>query len=224
MFSSGLLFLLLIQQAKSQAVVPTQPQSAAASIPSINTTQNDDPKSERDLKLLNVRRIYVESFGEDAISKQIQAMVVSSLLQSKRFTVTEVKEKADAVLKGTALEKTSQELHAFGEATSVAGAAGGHSGSISGNWNSSGGSLSGSSAGGFASRAASIEDSSANTETINDARVTVRLVDAEGDVIWATTQESKGGKYKGAAADAADMVVKQLHHDIERLLVKSQVK
>ena len=51
-------------------------------------------------------------------------MVVNSLAASKRFIVTENKEKADAVLKGTATEKTSQEVHASGESTAVAGAAG----------------------------------------------------------------------------------------------------
>jgi hypothetical protein len=49
-----------------------------------------------------------------------------------------------------------------------------------------------------------------NTETINEARVAVRLVNSEGDVIWTSTQESKGAKCKGASADAADKCVKQL--------------
>jgi hypothetical protein len=60
-------------------------------------------------------------------------------------------------------------------------------------------------------------DSSVNTETINDARVAVRLVNPDGDVIWTSTQESKGGKYKGASADAADRCIKQLLKDVEKL-------
>ena len=44
----------------------------------------------------------------------------------------------------------------------------------------------------------------------------VRLVDADGDVIWSTTQESLGAKFKGASADVADKVVKQLLADIEK--------
>jgi len=60
-------------------------------------------------------------------------------------------------------------------------------------------------------------DSVAATETINDARVAVRLVASDGDVIWATTKESKGAKYKGASADVADMIVVQLLRDLQKL-------
>jgi hypothetical protein len=137
---------------------------------------------------------------------------VTALVGSKRFVVTENHDRADAVLKGVALEKSSQELHAFGESTAVSSAAGGHSSQVSG----SNGSVSGSSSGGFAAKGAGISDSSANTETIDRARVAIRLVNADGDVIWTTTQESKGAKYKGASADAADMCVKQLIRDITK--------
>jgi hypothetical protein len=95
------------------------------------------------------------------------------------------------ILKGAALEKTSQEAHALGSSV-VAGAAEGHSASVAGS-----------------------ADSQASIESTNDARVSVRLVSLEGDVIWSTTQESKGAKYKGATADVADKVVKQLLWDME---------
>jgi hypothetical protein len=45
----------------------------------------------------------------------------------------------------------------------------------------------------------------------------VRLVSSDGDVLWSTTQESKGAKYKGASADVAEKVVKQLLWDLEKL-------
>jgi hypothetical protein len=45
----------------------------------------------------------------------------------------------------------------------------------------------------------------------------VRLVDREGDVLWATTQESKGAKYKGSSADVADKVVKELLRDVAKV-------
>ncbi len=163
--------------------------------------------------LVKVKRIYVESFGDDPISKELQSMIVSSLVATKRFKVTENREHADAFLKGVALEKSSQELHAYGESTSVGAAGGGGSSSISG----SGGTFSGSSSGGFVARHMGTSDSSVNTETINEARIAIRLVDPEGDVIWTSTQESKGAKYKGASADVADRCVKQLLHDVEKL-------
>lgn len=213
-------FVLTLQSA---AVAPEKP--ATPSAPASEAKANTDAKSEGTTQsepdiegqLLHVKRIFVESFGDDLVSKQVQAMVISSLTESKKFVVTENKEKADAVLKGSSLEKTSQELHSSSEATAAGGAAGGHSGSVNGSFVNGTGSISGSSSGGFVSRAASIEDSSTSTETINDARIAVRLVDKDGDVIWATTEESKGAKYKGASADVADKVVKDLLRALEKL-------
>jgi curli biogenesis system outer membrane secretion channel CsgG len=186
--------------------------------------QNDPPASTADeeiaAKFAKVKRVYVESFGEDQASRQAQAMVIDALTKSHRFIVTEKRETADAILKGVGLEKSSQELHASSEATSVSGAAGSHQGSISG----SGGSVSGSSSGGFIAHGAGIADSQASTETINDARMAVRLVSGDGDVLWSTTQESKGAKYKGASADVAEKVVKQLLWDVEKLQSQSKPK
>jgi hypothetical protein len=142
-------------------------------------------------KLLNAKRIYVENFGDDSTNKSLQAMVIDALRASKRFIITENKEKADLILKGAALEKTSQEAHALGSSV-IAGTAGGRSASVAGS-----------------------ADSQASVETMNDARVSVRLISLEGDVVWSTTQESKGAKYKGATADVADKVVKQLLWDME---------
>ena len=92
---------------------------------------------------------------------------------------------------GSALEKTSQELHSLGSATTVARAA--------------------------RSTSSTVSDSQASTETVNDAWASVRQVSKDGDVVWSTTQESKGAKYKGPTADMADKIVKQLMHDISRL-------
>jgi hypothetical protein len=172
-------------------------------------------------ELLRVKRIYVDSFGDDTISKEIQAMVVSSLVASKRFRVTENRERADAILKGATLEKTSQEVHAYGEGTAVGGASGGHSSSVNGSWVGGTGSVSGSSSGGFVARHMATDDSSVNTETVNDARLAVRLLNLDGDVIWTSTQESKGAKYKGSSADVADKCIKQLLKDVEKLESKA---
>jgi len=117
-------------------------------------------------------------------------MIVSALVASKQFKVTENRERADAILKGVALEKASQEMHAYGEGTSAGAASGGAHSEISG----SGGMVSGSSSGGFIARHMGTEDSSVNTETIHEARVAVRLVNPDGDVIWTSTQESKGSQ------------------------------
>ena len=161
-----------------------KPATAAQASTAANPGVDSDPSA-----LLKVRRVFVDSFGDDAISKEAQSMIVSALVATSQFKVTENRERADAILKGVAIEKTSQELHAYSEGTAVGGRNGG----------------------------AAIKDSSANTETVQEAKIAVRFVDPNGDVIWTSTQESRGAKYKGSSADAADKCVKQLVHDVERL-------
>ena len=168
--------LLLQANPSAQATKPSASQVATAPAEDAGA----DAKA-----LLKVKRIYVDSFGDDTISRELQSMIVSSLVATKRFTVTENRERADAILKGVALEKSSHELHAYGESTVVGQGA--------------------------------ISDSSAHTETLNESKVSIRLLSPDGDVIWTTTQESKGAKYKGASADAADKCVKQLLRDVEKL-------
>jgi len=113
-------------------------------------------------------------------------MVINALNESKKFTLTEKCDKADATLKGISTEQVHQESRSSSEGTSI--------------------------------KRAEISESSHSTETINEVRVAVRIVARDsGDVLWSTTQESKGAKYKGASADAADKVMKQLLRDLEKL-------
>jgi len=142
---------LLLQTSTSQPAAKS-PTSRVA--PTTTKDTDADPAA-----LLKVKRVYVDSFGDDAISRELQSMIVSSLTETKRFRVTE----------GT-----------------VAGRG-------------------------------AISDSSAHTETVNEAKLSVRLVNPDGDVIWTSTQESKGAKYKGASADVADKCVKKLLRDVEKL-------
>ena len=44
----------------------------------------------------------------------------------------------------------------------------------------------------------------------------MRLVSKDGDVLWSTTQESLGGKFRGASAEVADRITRQLIGDYER--------
>jgi len=141
-------------------------------------------------ELANVKRIYVEDFGDSEKAKQLHATMVNALQATKRFIITEDKEKADATLRGAALEQTSQESHHTGESTAV------------------------SSGGGDSHVSRAIDDSSSYTETLNEARLAVRLVAKNGDVLWVATEESRGAKYKGAMADVADKVAKKLIADL----------
>ena len=198
-------------------ILSQQPTSAPAAATAKNPSSAPTPAVAPEFKLLHLKRIYVDSFGDDPISKQIQSFLIADLEETNRFTVTENKEKADAILRGAGLEKTSQEFHSHSEGTAVAGAAGAHSGSLNGSWANGSGSISGSSSGGFAAHSAAINDSTASTETINDARMAVRLVDTDGDVIWAASEESNNSKYKSATADVAERLVHKLLKKIDQL-------
>jgi hypothetical protein len=157
------------------------PQATPAAAPAL------DPEIAN--KLLSLRRICVEISGDDKTSKQLEAMVINALNESKKFIITENCAKADAKLKGVATEQVHQEAHSASESVGV----------------------------GTQGATANMSDSSHATETIFDVHLAVRLVAQDGDVIWSTTQESNGAKYKGAGPDAADKVVKHLIWDIEAL-------
>jgi hypothetical protein len=213
-----ILGMMLMQTAPSGAAAQRPAQSTQQTAPAAQSSQTvaskpaEAPLPDKQKELLKIRRIFVENFGEGEAAQQLQAMLVTSLTESNKFTVTEDRTKADAILKGFAGEKTFQETHAYGSGTAVSTAAGGHSASVSG----SGGTFSGSSSGGFHSVAGAMNDSSVNTETIDSAKASVRLINQDGDVIWTSTQESKGAKFKGASADVADKIVKQLIRDIAK--------
>lgn len=222
----GLALVPQAQQAANEPVKTDAPAAAkaesAASIQENPTTGAKAVSAEANAsalnaKLLTVTRIYVDDFGADPVAKQIQAMVINSISESKRFIITENKDKSDAILKGTALEKTSTEYHGLNDKAVAASSHGASSSEVSGHVSNGTGSVSGSSHGFHVGSLVGADDSTASSETINDARVAVRLVAADGDVIWSTTQESRGAKYKGASADAADKVVKRLMLDLERL-------
>jgi curli biogenesis system outer membrane secretion channel CsgG len=176
------LALMLMAGVFLQATPATQATKSAVAHSAPTPGKEGDTDS---AMLLKVKRIYVESFGDDIISRELQSMIVSALVATKRFTVTENHERADAILKGVALEKTSQPLHAYGESTAAGRGA--------------------------------ISDSSAHTETVDDAKLSIRLISPDGDVLWTSTQESKGAKYKGSSADVADKCVKQLLRDVEKM-------
>jgi hypothetical protein len=204
---------ILVMQAtvpqQSGTTVNPQPQNPKTEIVSAKESSSKNTKS---TALSKIRRVFVESFGADLVSQQMQAMVIAGLTESTRFTVTEDKSKADAILKGVATEKTTDELHAYGSGTAVGTAHGGFNGTASGH----GGNYNSSISGGMSAAQSAISDSSVNTESIDHAHASVRLINNDGDVIWTTTQESKGAKFKGASADVAEKIVKQLARDAEK--------
>jgi predicted metalloprotease len=69
----------------------------------------------------------------------------------------------------------------------------------------------------FNSSSFGVGDSEATNrrEQKHEAMAAVRLVLRDGEVIWSTTQESSGAKYRGPASDVAEKVTQQLVGDVE---------
>jgi len=122
----------------------------------------------------------MEIFVDDPISKEMQAMVLDSLTFCKVSAATENRDKADAILKGSTLEKTSQEAHSYSDSTAVGTMHGSSSGSLYGTIP---GTISGSSSASVNGTNMADATSTSSVTTANDARASVRLVNSDGDVI-----------------------------------------
>ena len=59
-------------------------------------------------------------------------------------------------------------------------------------------------------------ESEHSAERRHEAVAAVRLVNKDGDVIWSTTQESLGARFRGASADVADKITAKLKEDFEK--------
>ena len=174
-------------------------------------------------QLLTVRRVYIDrlSGGETAI--QMRDMIAASLQSARVFVITENPDRADAVLRGSAedlvftdIHSSSDSIHAdahFGfnngdstyNSSSGFGGLGGHSSNTQRDQRSQNGGMS-----------VGDSESTHSVERKHEAVAAVRLVNKDGDVIWSTTQESLGGKFRGSSADVADKITKKLLEDYER--------
>jgi len=162
-----------------------------------------------DVTLAKVRRIYVDQLGGGKESDQMRDMVIAALQNSGLFVITENPERADAALKGSGDEKIYTEQHHTSDSIGI------HTGEASGtNAQTSRGTATSSHEG---LTAGITENESSNIqERRHEAQASVRLVTTEGDVIWSTTQESNGAKFRGAMADVADKIAKRLIEETQR--------
>lgn len=160
-------------------------------------------------RLPQIRRVYVDTLTGGAVAAQMRDMIIASIQKSKLFLVTESEAKADAFLRGAAEDLIYTENHSLDDSISF------RVNSASGR-----GSTSSSSARGretdSAGASVSQHESSRIQERKHEANATVRLVLKNGDVIWSTIQESSGGKFRGASADVAEKIARQLSLDYER--------
>jgi len=154
-------------------------------------------------QLLTIRRVYVDRLTGGETAAQMRELLVSSLDGAKIFVITENQERADAILRGGAEDLIFTETHASTEGINArANAGSGRSTRSSGGFNAGVG--------------IGEHESSRSEERKHESVAAVRLVNKEGDVIWSTTQESQGGKFRRASTDVADRITKKLVEDFER--------
>jgi hypothetical protein len=168
-------------------------------------------------QLLGIKRVFVDRLTGGETAAQMRDLVISALQGSRLFVLTENQERADAVLRGAAEDLIYTDAFSSSEGVNVRGGASAGSGSSSGSrYNGAGASISDRS-----SRSVNLgigEHESTNIrERRHEALATVRLVNKDGDVIWSTTQESNGAKFRGASADVADKITRQLVADYDKV-------
>ena len=156
-------------------------------------------------QLLTVRRVYVDRLTGGETAAQMRDILISALEGSKLFVLTENAERADTTLHGAAEDLVFTDVHSSND-------------SINAHANVGSGRSSSSSRGSGSSAGVTLgeNESDHSTERRHEAIAAVRLVNKDGDVIWATTQESLGAKFHGASADVADKITGKLKDDFER--------
>ena len=159
--------------------------------------------------LAHVKRIFVEPLTGGQASDQMRDMLIAAIQNSKLFLITDTQNRADAVLRGSSDDKVFTEEHSTSDSVGLHTTTG--SGNSSSN-NMGGGVSSHSTVG----AGVTDNESSHSQERRHEASASIRLVDSDGDVIWSTTQESAGGKFRGAMADVADKVARQLSDDARK--------
>ncbi len=153
-------------------------------------------------QLLDVKRIYVDRLTGGETAAQMRDMIMSSLEAAKLFVITENQERADAVLRGSAEDLVFTDTHSSSESLNARA--------------NFGSSRSTRERGMYAGVGVGESESMHSSERRHEAVAAVRLVNKEGDVIWSTTQESLGGRFRGASADVADKITAKLKEDFER--------
>lgn len=170
-------------------------------------------------QLLNVRRVYVDRLTGGETAAQIREILMSALQGSNLFILTENQERADTFLRGAAEDLIFTEAHGTSDNINIHTGLSTRSDSYDSALHSGngGGGTSTRDSRGFSMNAGGGEgESEHSTDRRHEAIAAVRLVTKDGDVIWATTQESLGGKFRGASADVADRIAARLKEDFER--------
>jgi len=152
-------------------------------------------------QLLTIRRVFVDRLTGGETAAQMRDILISSMQSTKLFIVTENQERADVFLRGAAEDLIFTETHSSSDSLNA------HLSTGSGR-TSTGRTTYGLSAG--------ENESQHSTDRRHEAVASVRLVNKDGDVIWSTTQESVGAKFRGASSDVAEKITTRLKEDFDR--------
>lgn len=158
-------------------------------------------------QLLAIKRVYVDRLTGGEPAAQIRDMIIASLQGAGLFVLTENPDRADAFLRGSAEDLIFTDTFSSSEGINARGALSARSPQS----RSPAGRRSA-----YLSAGVGEQESVRIAERKHEACAAVRLVNKDGDVIWSTTQESLGGKFRGASADVADKITRQLVADFDR--------
>jgi hypothetical protein len=160
------------------------------------TTAADRPLPQN---LHAVKRLCVEEFDGGENARQLRALLIAEFHRLGAFVLTENPDKADAYVRGFGEDLIYTEQHSREENTGARGAIGISTGGYTRN---------------RASATQSVGGNTAVRERLetrrHEASLSVRIVNADGDVLWTATAESRGGKFRSAGADVAEKLAKAL--------------
>jgi hypothetical protein len=181
---------------------------ATAAAQTTNEAPHHEAVSEQPTSnLAEIRRIYVEALTGDNSAEAIRQFLIASLQQSHLFVITDNPDRADVTLKGAANDSIFTDTFDRQESLNARSNSGTYSGRATASLRA---------AGGYSGLGVGQNESEHSRERKHEAYASVRLCNRDGDVLWATTQESRGAKFRGASADVADKVMRQLLIDFNK--------
>ncbi|MFN7920882.1 MAG: hypothetical protein U0Q16_12340 [Bryobacteraceae bacterium] len=159
---------------------------------------------EQTSQLVEVKRIFVDRLGGGEVAGHVRDMIINGLQRCGLFVITENPDKADATLKGSAEDLVFTDTFQSSDGVGMRASAG------------TGTDRSTDARSRRASVSVTDRESRKISERKHEAAAAVRLVNKDGDVIWSTTQESLGAKFRGASADVAEKIMRQLLEDYQK--------
>ena len=173
--------------------------AASAGAGRLALAQSEAPPAPAVANLRQVKRLCVEDFDGGENARQLRALLIAELHRLGAFVITENPKTADAFLRGFGEDLVFTERHSRDE--NVVGRS---SGNIS--------------TGGYTRNRASVARGEGGSASVRDrsetrrheASLSVRIVNADGDVLWGETAESRGGKFRSASAEVADRITAAL--------------